>query len=65
MKGPQLKKLENQDLNEFRDELFVYLAMLFNANSKALAKTLTDFLIELQKILRPIPNNKPLKGKRK
>ena len=44
MKGPQLKKLENQDLNEFRDELFVYLAMLFNANSKALAKTLTDFL---------------------
>ena len=65
MKGPQLKKLENQDLNEFRDELFVYLAMLFNANSKALAKTLTDFLVEFERILNSSPNNKPLKGKRK
>ena len=61
MKGPEIKTLENKDLNEFRDELFIYLAMLFNANSKALEKTLSDFLIKFEKVLISV-NTKTGKG---
>ena len=63
MKGPKIEKLDNEDLNEFRDELFIYLAMLFDANSKALAKTLENFLCELRKILISLNTNKSEKGK--
>ena len=63
MKDLKLKKLADRDLNEFRDELFVYLAMLFNADSQALEKTLNRFLVDLEKVLIRVHNNKPLKGK--
>ena len=65
MTGPKIEKLESKDLNEFRDELFSYLPTLFNASSKALAKTLADFLVELEKVLISVQNNKPIKGKTK
>ena len=62
MTGPKIEELENKDLNEFRDELFVYLAALFNASNKALAKSLADFLVDLEKVLVTVHNNKPAKG---
>ena len=61
MKGPEIKKLGNKDLNEFRDELFSYLAMLLNAHSRAQVKILNSFLVELQKILISVHNDKPEK----
>ena len=63
MTGPKIEKLKSKDLNEFRDELFVYLAALFNASSKALAKSLADFLIDLEKVLVTVHNAKRLKKK--
>ncbi len=63
MKGPEIKKLENKDLNEFRDELFSYMAMLLNAQSRAQVKILNGLLVELQKILISVHNDPPVKKK--
>ncbi len=42
MKGEKMRlkieKLADRDLNEFRDELFVYLVMFFNAESRRMQK---------------------------